>query len=126
VQAKPVYQAMTSPLLLDMLQHFLGTMSLPPNSNWDGPSFSNYSDEPRSIDGTSQLASTSDEDCIPFSAKGKWRTNDGPISVDSGKNEEDENSQTAVQLEADAVLAATLQAEDGIEARRFTGGIVIQ
>jgi hypothetical protein len=126
VQANPIYHAMSSPLLLDMLQHILGIMSLPPDSNSDGCSFSSSSDEPRPIAGTSRLAMLSDEDRIPFSAKGKWRADNGLISVDSGENE-DEDSQTAAQLEADAALAAALQAEeDGIEARRFSGGIVIQ
>jgi hypothetical protein len=107
--------------MLGLLQAFLAA-HIPPSTSQSrdmqpAPIRELHSPEP--IAGPSRLAT---DDRIPFSVKGKGRAEP---AVDCVPVEDDE--QTAAQMEADAALAAALQAEeDGIEARRFLNGVEIR
>jgi hypothetical protein len=107
--------------MLGLLQAFLAP-HIPPSTSQSGDVHSTPIEELRSpepIAGPSRLTT---DDRIPSSVKGKRRAEP---AADRVPVEEDE--QTAAQMEADAALAAAMQAEeDGIEARRFLSGVAIR
>jgi hypothetical protein len=81
----------------------------------DNPTPSSPTPSPSSP-GTASIPLTPD-DRIPFSAKGKWRDdNTAATSISSSHTSDEDEEQTAAQLEADAALAAAMQAEEDKQA----------